>query len=220
MYCMLVISLFHHAETSPFCNSYHLFILSFLSKWTRHARNIVSFCFFLFIYGRAKCLLREQCVESSASVNAFCSSCSLPRYLERWPASLYEAGLSVLMLRKVSKIQGVELSTLHLYQHYSLFMPNKLQYTRRGDYCKCVRLAQLPILTEVRAPSLLEQHPWYVPHRYRAGYNTVSAWNRRRCVDNESLGPCLIDNNEEQLNNVRPTPMLWMRGKLSTSNKK
>jgi hypothetical protein len=53
----------------------------------------------------------------------------------------------------------------------SLYMPNKLQYTWRGDYWKCVRPAQL-VLTEVRAPSLLKQHPWYVPHRDRPGYNT------------------------------------------------
>jgi hypothetical protein len=60
---------------------------------------------------------------------------------------------------------------VHLYQHYSLFMSNKLQYTWLGDYCECVRPAQLPILTEIRAPSLLEQYPRYVPHRDRAGYN-------------------------------------------------
>jgi hypothetical protein len=33
--------------------------------------------------------------------------------------------------------------------------------------------SQLPVLTKVRAPSLLEQNPWYVP-RDRAGYNTSS----------------------------------------------
>ena len=62
------------------------------------------------------------------------------------------------VLMKESKIPRVELNTVHLYQHYSLFMHNKLQYTGRGDYCECVRPAQLPVLTEVRAPSLLEQH--------------------------------------------------------------
>jgi len=51
------------------------------------------------------------------------------------------------MLMKGSKIPRVELSTVHLYQHHSLFMPNKLQYTWRGDYCKCVRPAQIPVLT-------------------------------------------------------------------------
>ena len=56
MHRMLVISLFHHVESSPFCNRYYLFIFSFLSKQTRHGRNIVSFYFFLFICGRAKCL--------------------------------------------------------------------------------------------------------------------------------------------------------------------
>ena len=131
---------------------------------------LVSFYFFLFICGRAKCLSYEQCVGSSARADALCSSCSLPTYLERW-AALYEAGRSVLVLMKVSKIPSIELNTLHLYQHYSLFMHNKLLYTWRGDYCECVRPAQIPVLTEVRAPSLLEQYPRYVPHRDRAGYN-------------------------------------------------
>ena len=53
---MLVISLFHHVVSSPFCNRYYLFTFSFLSKQTRHGRNIVNFYFFLFICGRAKCL--------------------------------------------------------------------------------------------------------------------------------------------------------------------
>jgi len=75
------------------------------------------------------------------------------------------------MLMKGSRIPRTELSTVHLYQHCSLFMHNKLQYTWRGDYCECVRPAQLPVLTEVRAPSLLEQYPRYVPHWDRAGYN-------------------------------------------------
>jgi len=75
-------------------------------------------------------------------------------------------------LMKGSKIPRIELNTVHLCQHYSLFMPNKLLYTWHGDYCECVRPAQLPVLTEVRAPSLLEQYPRYVPHRDRAGYNT------------------------------------------------
>jgi len=149
---------------------YYLFTFSFLSKQTRHARNIISFYFFLFICGRAKCLSREQCVT------ALCSSCSLPKYRERWPAALYEARRPVLMLMKGSKIPRIELTTVYLYQHYSLFMPNKLLYTWRGDYCECVRPAQLPVLTEVWAPSLLEQYPRYVPHRDRAGYNSRAVY--------------------------------------------
>jgi hypothetical protein len=69
------------------------------------------------------------------------------------------------------KIPRTELNTVHLYQHYSLFMPNKLQYSWRGDYCECVRPTQIPILTEVRTPSLLEQYPRYVPQWDRAGCN-------------------------------------------------
>ena len=57
-----------------------------------------------------------------------------------------------------------ELNAVHLYQYYSLFMHNKFQYTWRGDYCKCVQPAQLPVWTDVQAPSLLEQQPLYVPH--------------------------------------------------------
>jgi len=83
--------------------------------------------------------------------------------------ALNEAGLSVLMLMKGSKIPRVELNAVNLYQHYSLFMHNKLQHNWRGDYCQCVRPAQIPILTEVRALSLLGQHPRYVPHRDRTG---------------------------------------------------
>jgi hypothetical protein len=40
------------------CNPYYLFTLLFLSKQTRHGRNTVSFYFFLFVSGRAKCLSR------------------------------------------------------------------------------------------------------------------------------------------------------------------
>jgi len=44
---------------------------------------------------------------------------------------------------KGTKIPRIELSTVHLYQHYSLLMPNKLLHTWRGDYCECV--CSLPI---------------------------------------------------------------------------
>ena len=49
---------------------------------------------------------------------------------------------------KGSKIPRTELNTVHLYQHYSLYIPNKLQYTWRGDYCKCacVQPTHLPVL--------------------------------------------------------------------------
>jgi hypothetical protein len=77
------------------------------------------------------------------------------------------------MLMNGSKIPRIEFNTVHLYQHYSLFIPNKLQYIGRGDYCECVLPAQLPVLIEVQAPSPVEQHPRYVPHRDRAGYNRI-----------------------------------------------
>ena len=74
---------------------------------------------------------REQCVT------ALCSSCSLPKYVGRWRAALYEAGRSVLMSVNGSKTPRFELNTVHLYQPYSLFMHNKLLYTLRGYYCVC-----------------------------------------------------------------------------------
>ena len=77
---------------------------------------------------------------------------------------------------KGSKILSVELSTVRLHQYYSLFMPNKLQYTWRGHYCECVRPVQLLVLSDVWAPSILEQHPRYVPHWDRAGYNRLTDW--------------------------------------------
>jgi hypothetical protein len=90
MYCMKVISLFHHAESSPFCNWYYLFALLLLSKQTRHERNTVTTYLFLFICGRATCLSCEQCV-----VTALRSSCRLQKYLERWPTASKDAGWSV-----------------------------------------------------------------------------------------------------------------------------
>jgi hypothetical protein len=62
MYCMQVISLLHRAHSSPFYNSLYLFTILFLNKKTRHGRKIVSFPFCLFLSGRAKFTLREQCV--------------------------------------------------------------------------------------------------------------------------------------------------------------
>ena len=56
-------------------------------------------------------------------------------YLERWPAASNETGQSVLISMKGRKIPRFELSTFHLYQHYSMFMHDKLQHTWLGGYC-------------------------------------------------------------------------------------
>jgi hypothetical protein len=58
-YCVQVISLYHHADSSPFCNLHYLFTLLFLTEQTRHGRKIISFCFVLFTFGRAKYLSPE-----------------------------------------------------------------------------------------------------------------------------------------------------------------
>jgi len=102
-----------------FCKWYYLFTLSFLSNQARHGRNIVSY-FYLFICCRAKCLSSEQWVGSSARVYAMCSSCSLQKYLERWPAAFYEAGRSVSVLMMGFKIPRIKLNTVHLYQYFSM----------------------------------------------------------------------------------------------------
>jgi hypothetical protein len=170
MYCMQVTSLLHRAESAPFCNWYYLFTLLFLNKQNSHGRNIV-FYFFLYICGRAKCLSLEQCVGSSAITDALC--CSLPNISNGDQQFCMKLDV-VLMLMKGSSIPRIDLNTINLYKHYSLFMLNKLQCTWRGDYCERVRPAQLPVLTELRTPSLPEQYPRYVPHRDRAGYNRAT----------------------------------------------
>ena len=68
-------------------------------------------------------------------------------------------------------IPKIELNTVHLYQHYSLFMHNKLQYTWRGDYCECVRPAQLPVLAWSSNSVLPGTTSTIRSHRDRAGYN-------------------------------------------------
>jgi len=57
LHCMLVISL-------------TISCLVLASLKTRHGRNIISFYFFLFITGLAKCLSREQCVWSNTCNNS------------------------------------------------------------------------------------------------------------------------------------------------------
>ena len=94
--------------------------------------------------GCHKCLSHTQCVWSNEKIEALCSCCSLQKHLEWWPAALYKTGWSALMLLKESRILRIELNTICLYQHYSLSMPNTLQYTWCADYCKWVQPAQLP----------------------------------------------------------------------------
>jgi hypothetical protein len=97
MHLMLVISLFHHVESSSFCNRYYLFTLSFLSKQTRHGRNIVYFNFFLCICGRAKCLSPKQCVGSNAKGDTLRSKSGLQvsrtvtsSFVRSWMIIVYE----------------------------------------------------------------------------------------------------------------------------------
>ena len=59
-------------------------------------------------------ITRAMCELTYVTVAALWFSCILQKYLERWPAALKEAGRSVLMLMKVSKIPRTEHSTVYL----------------------------------------------------------------------------------------------------------
>jgi hypothetical protein len=98
--------------------------------------------YFLFVYmwSRHVFIVRALCV-TECRADAFVLQQSLPKYLEEWPAAL----TIWLILRDP---RSRELNPLQsLYQLYSLSVLNKLQYSWRGNYCKCVRPAQLPVLT-------------------------------------------------------------------------
>jgi hypothetical protein len=56
-------------------------------------------------------IARAMCGLTYVTAAALCSSCSLQKYLERWPAALNEAGQSVFMLMKGSKIPRIEFNT-------------------------------------------------------------------------------------------------------------
>ena len=91
-------------------------------------------------------IVRSMCGLTYVTVATLCSSCSLQKYLEWWPAASKEAGRPVLILITGPKILRTVLNAVHLYRHYSLFVHNKFQYTWRGDYCECVQPAQLHVL--------------------------------------------------------------------------
>jgi len=117
-----------------------------------------------------------MCGLTHVTVAILCSSCSLQQYLVRSrQAALNEAGLSLCVNVNEGTQDGDNWTEyISIVSAYSLFMHNKLQYTWRRDYCKCVQPAQLPVSTDVQAPSLLEQHPLYVPHR--TAQNTPSLY--------------------------------------------
>jgi len=128
--------------------------LSFLSKQIRRGRNIVSFHFFSFISRRAKCLSREQYVESWVQEKLLCAPAAVCISISNGDQQFWMKldCKWVVMLMKGPKIPRIELNTVQLYQHYSLFMLNTLQYAWRGDYCECVRPAQLPVSSSSFVP--------------------------------------------------------------------
>jgi hypothetical protein len=98
--------------------------------------------YFLFVYmwSRHVFIARALCV-TECRADAFVLQQSLPKYLEEWPEAL-----TIRLILKDPRSR--ELNPLQsLYQLYSLSVLNKPQYSWRGIYCKCVRPAQLPVLT-------------------------------------------------------------------------
>jgi hypothetical protein len=165
---------------SAVCNISHKLILScnalafhticlhsyFLLSRTGMGGRVSFYFLFVYMWSSHVFIARALC-GTECRADAFVLQQSLPKYLEQWPAAL----TIWLILRDP---RSRELNPLQsLYQLYSLSVLNKLQYSWRGNYCKCVRPAQLPVLTQVRAPSLLEQYLRYVPHRDRAGYDNA-----------------------------------------------
>jgi hypothetical protein len=116
--------------------SYYLFTLLFLTKQNGNGRKsflLLPFCLYVFI-ARALCV-------TECRADAFVLQQSLPKYLEQWPAALTIR----LILRDPRSRELNQLQSL--YQLYSLSVLNKLQYFWRGNYCKCVRPAQLRVLS-------------------------------------------------------------------------
>jgi hypothetical protein len=59
-------------------------------------------------------MARAMCGLTYVTAAVLYSSCSLQKYLERWPAALSEARLSVLTFMKGPTITGDELHIVHL----------------------------------------------------------------------------------------------------------
>jgi len=170
MYCMQVkaysIMLSPHLSVTDY-----LFTLLFLSKQTRRGRNIVSFYFFC-LYVVALSVYRASHVWLPCAPVAVCRRISNGDHCFVWSWTI-SVNVRDSRSRELNSVQFICINII------SLLMPNKFLHTLRGDYWECVRPAQLPVLTEVRTPSLLEQYPRYVPHWDRAGYNRIT-WCQMR----------------------------------------
>jgi len=130
--------------------SLNLSCLVLASLKTRHGRNIISFYFFLFITGRAKCTVRAACGVTHVTVAAlFCSSSLLCISNSDW-ATENEAGWSVSVNRNEEPAGEI----CHQYSSVvTAIIPYartiKLKHTLIGDYRECVWPARLPVLTWV-----------------------------------------------------------------------
>jgi len=142
MYCILVI------------NYIYLFLV-LASLKTRHARNISSFHFFLFITELAKCTARAVCGSTHVTIVAlFCGSSLLRSSSCAWAAQ-YEAGQSVSANgNEESSGENCHwyISVVNAITPYSCTI--KLQYILLGDYWQCVLPARLPVLTRVTSSVL------------------------------------------------------------------
>jgi hypothetical protein len=98
----------------------------------------ISFLFLVYMWRRWVFIARAMCGMECYSRHLVLQK-SLPKSLERWPAAV----TSRLMLMKGSKIPRVEPITVRCISFILCLCLIKLQYTWRGDYCKCVRHSQL-----------------------------------------------------------------------------
>jgi len=124
------------SETHTVCFHFY-FLVNRPGMWWRLSL-FFSFCLYLVALNvyRASNVCGHVC-KSSCLVLQWQSAEVSRKVDEQW----------VLMVMQRPTITRTELNIVHLQQHYSLFMHNKLQHTWRGDYCECVRHDQLPVLT-------------------------------------------------------------------------
>ena len=121
-------------------------------------------------------ITRAMCGLTYVTVAALCSSCSLQKYLERWPAALNGAGLLVLMLMKGPKIPRTELNTVICIRIIHCLCPINSSILDVGFIASVYATCPSPRLNlkyELR-PSWNNIHDTF-PTGDSAGYNTIYA---------------------------------------------
>jgi hypothetical protein len=142
--------------------------------------------FFLFIYVVAPCVYRAITVRDRVHEQMlFVLQESLPKYLEQWPAAL----TIWLILRDP---RSRELNPLQsLYQPYSLFVPNELYFTWRGELlqvcaaCPTLRLNLSSSCVSLGTISQIHSPPG--PRRIRHTVCGCTTWNLQLFICKNNL---------------------------------